>query len=35
MRGQSVESRQYRYMMGTSMQVQAFGADEADAARGD
>jgi thiamine biosynthesis lipoprotein len=27
--GQSAESHQYRYMMGTSIQVQAFGGDEA------
>jgi len=25
--GQSAESHQYRYMMGTSIQVQAFGGD--------
>ena len=27
--GESVESHQYRYMMGTSIEVQAFGGDEA------
>jgi thiamine biosynthesis lipoprotein ApbE len=27
--GQTAESHQYRYMMGTSIQVQAFGGDEA------
>src|SRR6476646_5930842 len=27
--GETVESHQYRYMMGTSIEVQAFGGDEA------